>query len=499
MTLNEAKAALAELESTLYAYEHAMGVIYYDAETVAPRRSAVGRGKALAVLSGVVHKTVTDPRTREICETILAEGETLDRVTRRRAEVLRDRYEDLTRIPAQEYAAYRALLSEASAAWHSAKEQSDYAAFAPYLERIVAFNRRLAAWKDEKLPAYDVLLGTYEKGLNQAQLDPFFALLREELTPVILAVGEKPRPEAEFLGRFCSIERQRAFTDRLMQILGIDRADCSVGETEHPFTSMMDKHNVRITTHYHENNVVSSMYSVIHESGHALYELGIADELQGTLLAGGTAMSVHESQSRFYENYIGRSRPFCEYLLPVLREFFPEQMADVTADALYRGVNLAEPTLVRTQADELTYPMHVMIRYELEKAMIAGEVAIRDVPGEWNAMYKKYLGLDVPDDRRGCLQDSHWSTGYIGYFPSYALGSAYGAQMLPAMERDADIWPSVGRGDLTPVTSWLREKVHRHGKLLRPGEVIQNACGAPFDPHYYTGYLKNKYGALYAL
>ena len=499
MTLNEAKAALAELESTLYAYEHAMGVIYYDAETIAPRRSAVGRGKALAVLSGVVHKTVTDPRTREICETILAEGETLDRVTRRRAEVLRDRYEDLTRIPAQEYAAYRALLSEASAAWHSAKEQSDYAVFAPYLERIVAFNRRLAAWKDEKLPAYDVLLGTYEKGLNQAQLDPFFALLREELTPVILAVGEKPRPEAEFLGRFCSIERQRAFTDRLMQILGIDRADCSVGETEHPFTDGYSKHDVRITTHYYEENVTYSMYSVIHEGGHALYELGVADELQGTLLAGGSSMSIHESQSRFYENLIGRSRPFCEALLPELKKLFPDQMAGVDAEKLYRAANLAEPSLIRTEADELTYSIHVMIRYELEKAMISGDLVTADIPGEWNRMYREYLGVDVPDDRRGVLQDSHWSFGAIGYFPSYALGSAYGAQMLPQMEKDVDVWGAARAGDLRPVTAWLGERIHRHGQLLTPPQLVESACGAPFDPTFYVNYLKKKYGELYSL
>ena len=453
----------------------------------------------MAFLSGIVHDRITTPATGELVDTLLAQGDALPLKDRRRAELLKEERDELTLIPADEFMAYQQLMAEAMQVWHDAKLASDYAAYAPYLEKIIAYNRRLAQRKDAAKPAYDVLLDRYEKGLSHDTLDPFFALLRRELTPVILEVAKKPRPDTAFLEQPYPIHLQRKFTDRVMEMMGISRDDCAVGETEHPFTDGFNKHDVRITTHYHEDSVLSNLYSVVHEGGHALYELGVADEYQGTMLAGGSSMSIHESQSRFYENLIGRSRPFCEALLPELKKLFPDRMASVDAEKLYRAANLAEPSLIRTEADELTYSIHVMIRYELEKAMISGDLSTADIPGEWNRMYKEYLGVDVPDDRRGVLQDSHWSFGAIGYFPSYALGSAYGAQMLPQMEKDVDVWGAARSGDLRPITAWLGEKIHRHGQLLTPPQLVESACGAPFDPTFYVNYLKKKYGELYSL
>ena len=499
MTLTDALTSFTNLETTLRAYSHAIGCLNYDGETVAPRNSAPMRGETMAFLSGIIHEKVTAGETGEILDTILTHRDEVSLKDRRRAEVLKEQRDDLTLVPADEFMAYQQLMAEAMQVWHDAKLASDFAAYAPYLDRIIAYNRRFAERKDAKRPAYDVLLDGYEKGLSHETLDPFFELLRGELTPVILAVAEKPRPDVAFLNQPYPIHLQKKFTDRVMQIMGINRDDCSVGETEHPFTDGFNKHDVRITTHYHEDSVLSNLYSVVHEGGHALYELGVGDELQGTVLAGGSSMSIHESQSRFYENIIGRSRAFCEVLLPELKALFPAQMAGVDEEKLYRAANLAEPSLIRTEADELTYAMHVMIRYELEKAMIGGDLKTDDIPGEWNRMYKKYLGIDVPDDRRGCLQDSHWSFGAIGYFPSYALGSAYGAQMLPQMQKDIDVWSVVRSGDLKPITAWLGEKIHHYGQLLTPNELILSACGAPFDAHYYVDYLKGKYGELYKL
>ena len=499
MTLAEARATLASLEEALHAYRHAMGVLNIDGETAAPKRSSAGRGQTLAVLGGVVHEKLTAPSTRECIDALYAHRSGLTAAELRRAELLKEQSDELALVPVGEYMAYQRLLEEAGDVWHDAKRASDFPAFAPYLEKIVDYNRRLAARKDASKPAYDVLLDLYEKGASAATLDPFFAMLRSELTPLILAVGEKPRPDASFLAGSFPVDRQRAFTDRVMALMGIDREDCAVAESEHPFTDGFNNHDVRITTHYYEDAVLSSLYSVIHEGGHAIYELGVAEALQGTFLAGGSSMGVHESQSRFYENYIGRSLPFCRALLPVMADCFPGRLEGVTPEMLYRAVNAAGPGLIRIEADELTYAMHVMVRYELEKALIGGDLKAADVPGEWNAMYKKYLGVDVPDDRRGALQDSHWSGGAIGYFPSYALGSAYGAQMLAAMERDIDVWGPVATGDLSPVTAWLREKIHRHGQLLTPARLVENACGGPFDPSYYAAYLKDKYTALYDL
>ena len=319
MTVNEALNALSDLEATLRAYTHALGVLNYDAETVAPRNSAPARGETVAFLSGIVHARVTAEATGEIVDTLLAEGDALSLKDRRRAALLKKQRDELTLIPASEYTAYQQLLAESMQVWHDAKLSSDYAAWAPYLEKIVAFNRLLARRKDASKPAYDVLLDGYEEGLTHRTLDPFFALLRRELTPVILEVAKKPRPDTAFLNQPYPIHLQRLFTDRVLAIMGISRDDCAVGETEHPFTEGFNKHDVRIATHYHEGNVLSNLYSVVHEGGHALYELGIADEYQGTLLSGGSSMSIHESQSRFYENLIGRSLPFCEVLLPAGR------------------------------------------------------------------------------------------------------------------------------------------------------------------------------------
>ncbi len=499
MNYQEAAAVLNETERTLRPYGHALGVMSYDAATAAPRNSAGRRGETMAFFSGIIHEKLTDPRFREALRTILDAGDEADARTRRRAQILMEESDETALVPAEEFRAYRMLLNEADAVWHRAKAENDWPAFAPCLERIVAYHRRNAARKDPAAHPYDVMLDKYEKGVTVAQLDPFFEALRRELTPVIQAVGEKPEPDVSFLRGHFPKHLQQRFSDRLMGLLGISRDDCSIGETEHPFTDSYGKHDVRITTHYHEDDVSLSMYSVIHEGGHALYELGTGDDLEGTCLSDIRSMGIHESQSRFYENYIGRSRAFCSALLPILREIFPEQTAGADAEKLYRAVNLAKPSLIRTQADELTYGMHVMIRYEIEKALMTGDLSVRDVPGEWNAMYKAYLGVDVPDDRRGCLQDSHWSFGGIGYFPGYALGSAYAAQMLDRMEREIDVWTPVGRGDLSPVTAWLRERIHRFGDLLRPDEVLRNALGAAFDPSYYTRYLVGKYSELYGL
>ena len=498
MTLEQALARLDKLEEAQSAYYHAMGAISYDGETVAPKQSLTGRSRTLGYLSGLTYQLLVNDEVKEALETIL-QSDAATPVQRRRAEVLKEDYDDMTRIPMDEYVEYTKLSSEASAVWHDAKEKSDYAMFAPYLEKLLSYQRRFASYKDATKPAYDVLLDSFEKGTSMATLDPFFATLRERLAPVILAIGEKPAPRTDFLRGNFPIWKQRQLSERVMAMMGLDRERCIIGETEHPFTDNFNKWDVRITTHYYEEDVASSLYSVVHEGGHALYELGVSDDLQFTCLGGGSSMGIHESQSRFYENIIGRSLPFCTALLPVLAELFPEKMADVTPELLYAAVNCAQPSLIRTEADELTYAMHVMVRYELEKRMIGGDVQVDELPEMWNDFYKQYLGVTVPNDRAGILQDSHWSGGAFGYFPSYALGSAYGAQMLRAMEKELNPWPAIERGDFGPVTAWLGERVHQPGRLLNPAQILERAIGEPFDPTCYTDYLTKKFTELYQL
>ena len=499
MTLNEAIAKLNELEKSTYALNHAQSILYVDGDTVAPKNSWKGRGMALAYLTELAYKQLVNPETGEMLETILQHKEETDEVTFRKAELLKENYDEYNILPMEEFVAYQELTNESGAVWHDAKEKSDWDLFAPYLEKIVAFRRRFASLKDPSKPAYDVLLDQFEKGASMESLDPFFRTLREDLSPVIKEVAAREKPVPAFMKGPWSVHDQRLFSRKVMALEGIDPLNCTLGETEHPFTDSTNKWDVRITTHYYENDPFSSMYSVIHEGGHALYELNIRDDLQFSNLANGVSMGVHESQSRFYENLIGRSRAFCTPLLKIMKEVFPAQMKDVTEDELYSAINLSKPSLIRTEADELTYSLHVMIRYELEKAMIAGDLKVADIPGEWNRLYKEVLGVDVPDNKRGCLQDSHWSFGGIGYFPSYALGSAYGIQMLHEMEKTVDVRGTVAKGDLSPVTAWLTEKIHQYGSLKKPADLLPAAMGGPLDAKVYTDYLKKKFGELYKL
>ena len=498
MELKQALEQLETLQKKLYAYQCASSSLYLDSVTVAPSGTAQGRGVALGILAGESHKLFANPQVGELLDFLDGRREKLTFLQRRQVEELRRRWRQMFRIPAEEYMAYAQLTNQASDVWHKAKETNDFELFRPVLEQLVAFNRKFAGYYDDTKAPYDALLNEYERGVDMAYLDRFFAAIRERLVPVIRAIGEKEQPDDRFLHREYPVEQQRRFSDYLMEVLGLDRAHCAIGETEHPFTLEFNNQDVRITTHYDPHDVASSMYSVIHEGGHAKYELGIRDDVQYTCLAGGVSMGVHESQSRFYENLIGRSRPFIEAIFPKMREFFPEQLSDVTAEGFYRAVNKAQPSLIRIEADELTYCLHIMVRYEIEKQLIGGTLEVKDVPETWNRLYKEYLGVDVPDDRQGCLQDSHWSGGSFGYFPSYALGSAYGAQMLRNMEKEFDVWGPVSRGDLSQVSAWLGDKVHQYGGLLTPAEVVKNACGE-FDPSIYTEYLVDKYSRLYGL
>ena len=494
------KGRLAQLEARQHAYQHAMGVLSYDAMTCAPAGSAENRGKTLEVLSEVVYGLETGEETGALLRALDGERAALDPVTARQVGELLRRYEQTKRIPMEEYIAYTVLLNEADAVWHRAKEQSDWPLFEPYLRRIVDFTKRRAGYLDPTKPAYDALLDEFERGLTMADCDAFFAVLKEKLVPLIHKITAKGwQPEDGFLHRSYPLEKQRQLSDWLMSAIGIDRTYCAIGETEHPFTTNFCKQDVRITTHYHLNDPASSLFSVIHEGGHALYELHIDDALSGTCLATGVSMGIHESQSRFYENIIGRSRGFTALVFQKLAELFPEQMQGVTAEMLYRAVNIAQPSLIRTEADELTYCLHIIIRYEIEKQLLHEGLDTKELPRVWNEKVKEYLGLDVPDDRRGVLQDSHWSGGAIGYFPSYALGSAYGAQMLAKMNETMDVDAVIASGDLSPLSDWLTERIWSKGSLLDPRPLLEQCVGGPFDPGYYTDYLTKKYSALYGL
>lgn len=488
---------LRALEKQLYAYLYAMTVIDFDAETVAPEGSADGRAEATEVLSRASFDLLVNDGTAALLKEAAADAET----EQERAEVrnLQRQYDEIARIPADEYAAFTKLCSQSVPAWTKAKRTNDFSLFAPYLEKLIAARRAQAWYFAPDRDPYEVLLDRYEKGLTIAQCDEFFATLRETIVPLLADIQTRGKTvRTDFLDQEWPIDAQRRVSKKIMELWGLDPAHCYLAESEHPFTTEFWRGDVRITTHYMPRDIFSNLYSVAHEGGHALYELNINPDYDYTVVTHGATMGIHESQSRLFENLVGRSRAFVHYLYPTLKELFPSQLADVSAEEIWRAVNRAEPGLIRTEADELTYCLHVMVRYEIEKQLIGGTLEAKDVPAVWAKLYKEYLGIEVPNDRDGCLQDSHWSGGAFGYFPSYALGSAYGAQMLRRMEQDVDVWGAAAKGDLTPITAWLREKVHQYGGLMEPADVVKNACG-DFSAEDYIQYLTRKYTGLYGL
>lgn len=488
---------LRALEKQLYAYLYAMTVIDFDAETVAPEGSADGRAEATEVLSRASFDLLVNDGTAALLKEAAADAET----EQERAEVrnLQRQYDEIARIPADEYAAFTKLCSQSVPAWTKAKRTNDFSLFAPYLEKLIAARRAQARYFAPDRDPYEVLLDRYEKGLTIAQCDEFFATLRETIVPLLADIQTRGKAvRTDFLDQEWPIDAQRRVSKKIMELWGLDPAHCYLAESEHPFTTEFWRGDVRITTHYMPRDIFSNLYSVAHEGGHALYELNINPDYDYTVVTHGATMGIHESQSRLFENLVGRSRAFVHYLYPTLKELFPAQLADVSAEEIWRAVNRAEPGLIRTEADELTYCLHVMVRYEIEKQLIGGTLEAKDVPAVWAKLYKEYLGIEVPNDRDGCLQDSHWSGGAFGYFPSYALGSAYGAQMLRRMEQDVDVWGAAAKGDLTPITAWLREKVHQYGGLMEPADVVKNACG-DFSAEDYIQYLARKYTELYGL
>ena len=493
---------LDELERSLYIFRHLSSLVELDAMTAAPQDSTSGRSVVTEYLSKERYGLFASDRTGELLEQLTEQKANLPERIARQAEFLKRDYDRMKAIPQEEYVQYDVLVSEAQNVWVKAKRDNDFASFGPYLEKIVETQLRFIDYwdpKHEKKP-YDVLLNEYEYGLTEEFLDEFFAHLKQTIVPLVRTISEKGwQPRSDFLHREAPLEKQRVLSDYLMEALTIDRAHCSIGETEHPFTLEFNRDDVRITTHYYLNEVMSSFYSVMHEGGHALYELHTGDELRFTSLASGASSSIHESISRFFENIIGRSRGFCDFILPKMKELFPEQFADVSEEEYYRAVNIARPSLIRTESDELTYCLHVMVRYEIEKGLIKGEIKVGDLPRIWQEKMKEYLGVNVPNDTKGVLQDSHWSGGAFGYFPTYALGNAYGAQMCERMRQDVDVDSCCVKGDLAPIVEWLTEHVFRYGCLIDPAPLFEQYCGAKFTPEPYCRYLKKKYSEIYEL
>ena len=499
MELNDYITKLDELERKMAALNYVQGIVYYDSATVAPAASTRGRSDCMAMLAEESYKLFVNDDVGGLLSYLYDSREALQYPVRRRVEILKEEYDKNYRIPMDEYVAYSVLCNEAENAWQTAKEQDDFEMFEPYLEKIVATLKRFAGYFAADKDPYDVWLNEHEKGLSRRVCDAFFAEIKASLVPLIKEISIKPPVDDSFLKGSFPVEKQRELSEYLAGLMTLPAERCIIGETEHPFSIGLNTDDVRITTHYYENSFMSSMYSVIHEAGHALYELGCNPEYRNTCIASPLSTSIHESQSRFFENYIARSEQLITYIMPKLRELFPVALDDISPRELYLAINKSQPSLIRIEADELTYSLHVLIRYEIEKLLFDGKITTKQLPETWNRLYKEYLGVDVPDNRRGVLQDTHWGGGMFGYFPSYSLGSAYAAQMLDAMSRDIPVFEYVAKGDLAPVVGWLKARIHHDAGTPLPEEIIEKSCGAAFSPKYYAEYLTRKFSDIYEL
>lgn len=516
----EPSAALRELKTLdreAQLLEHTAALLSWDQETGMPDRAVEERSEQLALLQSLVHRRNTAPRVGELLERLkpvatpgFAGAVTDEPVgapadtptdTPTDAAFLREKrrqYEKSTRLPDRLVRELAETASRGQNAWVHARRNNDFPAFSPWLEKLIELNRETAEHLGYQETPYDALLDQYEPYATTAEVTRVFRDLREGLVPLVQRIAAAEQVDTAFLRRSYPVDRQLEYSDRLMTVLGYDRDRGRLDRSAHPFTTRLGNHDVRITTRFDEHAPESGIFSTIHETGHALYELGTGDELAGTLLAEGTSLGIHESQSRLWENMIGRSRQFWVARLPELREFFPEQLHDVHVDRFYRGINRVEPSLIRVEADEVTYSLHVILRFELEQALIAGDLPVKDLPDAWRGKMKALLGIEPDTDAQGVLQDVHWSMGAFGYFPTYALGNLYAAQFLQVLEREIpDMWDQVSAGNTAPILAWLRERIHRYGKVKTAAELVREITGGPMAPQAFLDYLRGKYEAIY--
>lgn len=495
--------ALKELAHKISSYGEAVGLLHWDLRTGAPRKGVDIRSETLGMLSTEMFKLMISDEMGQLLQFFAVEDKLkqLEDNDRRLVEECRKNYELNRSVPADRYRDYSILAAQAESKWEDAKEHSDFAGFEPYLSKIVDMKREFIGYWGVKDTEYDTLLDQYEPGMTVEKLDAVFDRLKKRLVPLLSKIqASSNQPDKSFLDGVFDVKQQEKFSLFILGQMGYDFDAGRLDESVHPFATGLNPGDVRITTHYLQDDVTSAIFSSLHEGGHALYEQNIAPELAGSLLSGGTSMGIHESQSRLWENKIGRSRAFWDRYYDDLQKHFPDRLAKVTVEQFYRAVNRVENSLIRIEADELTYNLHIIIRYEIEKMLFNEKLDVKRLPEVWNAKYKEYLGLVPPNDGLGVLQDVHWSGGDFGYFASYSLGNMYAAQILATLRKELpNLDELIAAGELEPIKQWLTERIYRYGKSRTPSELIVAITGEDLNPDYLADYLEEKYTSIYKL
>lgn len=475
----------------------------WDHQTHMPPKGGKHRSEQLALLAGLSHAQFTTPEIGELLEQ--AEGSALVREAGQAPAVnvreIRRNYDRATRVPAslvEEIARTSALAQDV---WVEARKASDFAQLCPWLEKLLALKREEARAVGRGGPLYDALIDEYEPGETVAHLTPIFEVLRDALVQLVgrIAAADR-RPDLTILHRTYPVQAQEAFGKSMASAIGFDFQAGRLDPTAHPFCSGIGPGDTRLTTRYAPHDFGDAFFSILHETGHGLYDQGLDPAHFGTPMGSAVSLGIHESQSRLWENFVGRSRAFWEFTMPKARLAFPEALDAVSLDAFVFAINGVRPSLIRVDADEATYNLHIMLRFELEQALVSGDLAVRDLPAAWNEGMRRYLGLVPPDDAQGCLQDIHWSSGSFGYFPTYTLGNLFAAQFFARARTElGDLEKQFRRGEFLPLKDWLTRKIYREGQRYRSADLVVAVTGEPLSPGYLLQHLRGKLEPLYGI
>jgi carboxypeptidase Taq len=500
LTIQDNYKNLLERAKKIIIYDNIQSLLGWDFETQMPPKGGKQRSLQFSTLATDMHKMLTDPEVGKLIEKIKEDDEysTLSEEQQRNVYLIEREYNKSTKLPIElvaEIASHQVVSIET---WKKAKEQKDYSIFKPALEKGLELQIKRAHYLDPDKDPYDVLLDTFEPKMDSVTITKLFNELKTGLVPLIRKTQEsKKQPDISLLRRSVPIDLQKKLSEDLAKIVHYDLDKGSIDEAEHPFTNGYYD-DVRITTHYYENEFDNSFFSVVHEAGHGIYGQNLASEYIYQPIGESASLGIHESQSRFIENIICRSKEFWEFYFPRLNEITKNIFSDVNLDEFVHAINMVKPSKVRVTADEITYCLHVIIRFEIERDLLSKKLSLDDLPNAWNQKYKEYLDVDIENDSEGVLQDIHWASGAFGYFPTYALGNIYNAHQLHVIRKDLSNYDDLVRsGNLKPIIDWLIEKVHRPSNLYDPAVLMQRVTGESVNPQYFIEYLDKKYSALY--
>jgi carboxypeptidase Taq len=496
--LQELKNRIAEI----FDLQRTAAVLGWDQQTYMPPGGAENRGYQLATVQTIAHDKSIAPEIGRLLDDLQPYVAQLDpdSFDARLVRLVKRNYDKEVKVPSEWVAEFSVVTTNAYEAWGTARAENNFSLFQPHLERILDLAHRYAGFFTPYDHVYDPLVDIFEPGLKTADIKLIFDTLRPQQVALLKQIASRPQVDNSFMHLHYDEQKQWDFGVEIITKMGYDWKRGRQDKTLHPFTTGFGWGDVRITTRVYPDFLAPALFGTLHETGHAMYELGSDKSLDRTPLLGGSSSGIHESQSRMWENMVGRSMPFWQHFYPRLQEVFPSQLGNLPLEAFYKGINKVQPSFIRVEADEATYNLHIMLRMELEIALMEGTLAIKDLPEVWNARFQEYLGITPPDNSQGVLQDVHWSGGMIGYFPSYALGNLIAAQLWELINRDIpDLPDQIRRGNFAPWLAWLREKIHIHGSKFEPQELIQKVTGSKIDPAPYMRYLTAKFGQIYGL